>query len=112
MPEYVYRNSAGEERTHVRSANGKHYEAMRLVGDELVPATISDEGPDIYRRVWGAGLHMNADLVKDRFGPSNSLPRWIPGEEHDPRGRVVIRDADHQKRVMDKVGYAKSEDID
>lgn len=112
MPEYLYRNDAGAEQTVFRVASAKHHEVMRLVEGLMVPAAMTDEGPDIYRRVFGAGLQVNANLVRDRFGPSNTLPKWIPGEEHDNRGRPIIRNADHQKQVMDKVGYAKTDDID
>lgn len=110
MPEYLYRNDAGDTISVFESVNDKHHEVRRLHEGALVPANHTDEGPDIYRRVFGVGLQLNANLVKDRYGPSYSLPLRVPGEEWDKEGRTIVKDADHQKRLCERLGYTKSED--
>lgn len=114
MPEYVYQNDRGGERSiFARMSNPPPEQIVFNAKGHWAPAGNAPPGysPEVYRRVYGL-CQVNGDPVTKRYGfASNTLPRDLPDEvaEKDDKGRPIIRDAEHAKRVCEHTGFTTFE---
>lgn len=109
MPEYVYRNSAGEERSIFMGMREEHPEAVTFRPDGGYDVALSND-PLAYRRVYG---NFDVDL-KPCTGnyplASLNLPKHLKGEKCDSQGRVIIRNRHHENEICRKHNYVRVED--
>jgi hypothetical protein len=127
MPEYVYRNPDGEQRSIIQSMRDEHPEAVGFNTDgSWFPLVRTDADPEafapraggggfpetydgrgVYRRVLGNHL-VNGDPCTKRYPyASNALPESVVDAgwaKADPRGRPIVRSEAHAKQLAERTG--------
>jgi hypothetical protein len=118
MPQYEFINYAtGEKRTVF--ATMRHPPPERIVFHEHLAKNDGDleylwgpaEGWRV-RNVWHrifAVPQICAEPSDHQGYPfySNTLPRYLPGEQHDSIGRPMVKNAKHAKAIADYKGWAQ-----
>lgn len=111
MPEYVYRNAAGETRSiHARMSDPPPELVVFNPDGSWEPFTDSGydrhRAAEAYRRVYG-NCQLNTDPVTKRWGfESRTLPRTLPDSlaEKSPRGLPIVRNKEHAKQLAEYTG--------